>query len=315
MIRALRYELFGQRQQFEPREQHRPRGREQKHIHLHLHLHLGLGARTRQFSQPSVARVTRMFAAFMGALSMALTLNDQVSVRDIPTQMPLFNLASNLILGGALFALVIVLLGGIPLVISAWRSTPRSRFLLLVPLLTFGLVILYYILYFIFFSFVQQMTHGALNLGHTFKNFVDALPFYGFPIISTIALNRVMRRATLPDAWLHFADRLSRLVVLGILLMFTGVLLWGFALAFFAPGWFAVLLPVLDFPWNSWLLIFLGTLIAVMVALFALFSQTPFAQPSPHDALPYDWAPFDERGDDPVDPTRENACARLREPR
>jgi len=305
MIHVLRYEPFGQRQQFESREQRRPRRREQKHIHLHLHLHLGLGARTRQFSQPSVARVTRMFAAFMGALSMALTLNDQVSVRDIPTQMPLFTLAGNLILGGALFALVIVLLGGIPLVISAWRSTPRSRFLLLVPLLTFVLVIVYYILYVIFFFFVQLMTDGALTLGHTFNNFVDALPFYGFPIISTIAINRAMRRATLPDKWLRFADMLSRLVVLGILLMFTGVLLWGFALALFAPGWFAVLLPLVDFPWNSWLLIFLGMFIALIAALWALSSSLLVLEPRPHDDLAYDWAPFDERGDAPGDLNRQ----------
>lgn len=304
MLHALRYEPFGQRQRFEPREQHSREG-EEKHIHLHLHLHLGSWTRARQSSQPTIARVTRIFATFMGALSMALTLAYQVNVRNIPTQIPLFNFAGNLIQGGVLFALGVVLLGGIPLVISAWRSTPRSRFLLLVPLLTLGLVILYFML----ISFVQSITHYTAlnNLGPTFNNFLMALPFYGFPIISSIALNRAMRRATLPDKWLHFADLLSRLVVLGILMMFTGVLLWGFALALFAPGWFAVLLPLLDFPWNSWLLIFLGMLIAVIVAVFALFSQTPVSQPRPHDALPYDWAPSDERGDDPGDLNREGA--------
>lgn len=303
MLHALRYEPFGQRQRFAPREQHSREG-EEKHIHLHLHLHLGLWTHARHSSQPTIARVTRIFAAFMGALSMALTLAYQVNVRDIPTQLPLFNLAGNLILGGALFALAMVLFGGIPLVISAWRSTPRNRFLLLVPFLAFGLAILYVV----FISFVQQSTHGALNdLGHTFINFVTALPVYGFPIISTIALNRAMRRATLPDEWLRFANTLSRLVVLGMLLMLTGVLLWGFALALFAPGWFAVLLPLLDFPWNSWLLIFLGMLIAVIVAVFALFSQTPVSQARPHDALPYDWVPSAEREYDAVDPTREEA--------
>lgn len=301
MMQSLRYEPFGQRQQFEPREQQgRERAGEQKHIHLHLHLHLGLGARVRHASRPTIARVTGVFAAFMGAFSMVLTLNYQLSARNIPTQISLFNMAGNLITGGALFALVIVLLGGIPLVVSAWRSTPRSRFLLCVPLLTFGLAILYL---FILVPFVQQMTHYTLfnNLGHTLTNFMIALPFYGVPIISTIALNRAMRRATLPDEWLRFADMLSRLVVLGIVMMLTGVLLWGFALALFAPGWFAVLHPLLDFPWNSWLLIFLGMLIATIAALWALFSQTSASQPQPRD----DFAFSDEQTHFPVDANGE----------
>ena len=57
---------------FEPREQ---QGSEagQQHIHLHLNLHLTLGARrARRLWQPTAARVTTIFAAFIGALSMAL---------------------------------------------------------------------------------------------------------------------------------------------------------------------------------------------------------------------------------------------------
>ena len=41
----------------------------------------------------------------------------------------------------------------------------------------------------------------------------------------------------------------------------------GFALALFAPAWFILLISSLTFPWNSWLLIALGMLIAVVVAL------------------------------------------------
>lgn len=77
MINALRYEPHGQHQRFEPQEQ---RSRKRAEKHLHLHLHLGSWTRLRPFSQPSVTRVTRIFAAFMAALSMVLTLNDQVSV-------------------------------------------------------------------------------------------------------------------------------------------------------------------------------------------------------------------------------------------
>ncbi|HEY3991242.1 MAG TPA: hypothetical protein VGM01_00060 [Ktedonobacteraceae bacterium] len=138
MINALRYEPQGQHQRFEPREQqHREFGGRQ--FHLHLHLHLNLGMHVHRSSQTIVARLTALFAAFIGALSMALTLFLQVNARVISTQAPLFSWAGNLIWVGALLGLGAVLLGGLPLVISAWRSTPRSRFLFLVPFLALGL--------------------------------------------------------------------------------------------------------------------------------------------------------------------------------
>ena len=49
----------------------------QRQIHLHLNLHLQLNlslrARARRLVQPTTARVTAIFAAFIGALSMALS--------------------------------------------------------------------------------------------------------------------------------------------------------------------------------------------------------------------------------------------------
>ncbi len=135
MIQALRFEPFGQRQRFEPREQ---QNSEEQHKHIHLHLHLHLGRRMHPASPFTVACLTTVFAAFIGALSMALTLNLQVSVRNIPMQAPLFNLAGNLILFGSLLGLAAVLVGGLPMVVSAWRSTPRSRNLFLVPLYALG---------------------------------------------------------------------------------------------------------------------------------------------------------------------------------
>ncbi len=102
MIQALRFEPFGQRQRFEPREQ---QNSEEQHKHIHLHLHLHLGRRMHPASPFTVACLTTAFAAFIGALSMALTLNLQVSVRNIPMQAPLFNLAGNLILFGSLLGL------------------------------------------------------------------------------------------------------------------------------------------------------------------------------------------------------------------
>lgn len=75
--------------------------------------------------------------------------------------------------------------------------------------------------------------------------------------------------------------------------MLIGVLLWGSALALFAPGWFFLLLPLLAFPWNSWFLIALGMLIAFLIAVFAFFSplRTPsHAAPRPHEASPSEFA-------------------------
>jgi MFS family permease len=140
MNNTLHYEPRGQRQRFEPQvQQHREREQRGRHIHLHLnvHVHFNLGerrARVRRFLQPTVARVTAIFAAFIGALSMALSffIMSNAFFHFIG---PYIDLANIIMLVGALLGSGAVLLGGLPLVISAWRSTPRSRLLLSVPLL------------------------------------------------------------------------------------------------------------------------------------------------------------------------------------
>jgi hypothetical protein len=170
----------------------------------------------------------------MGALSMALTLLLQVSVRDVPMQ-PLFTLAGNVIFAGALLGLGAVLIGGSPLVISAWRSTPRSRFLLIVPLLTIALSIPIFIL---LKAVMGAVFHPTMDdLFYPLQNTRLALVFYGVPIISTIAINRAIRQAPISDKWLRFARLPSRLVVFGMLLMLIGVLLWGFSLALLTYLW------------------------------------------------------------------------------
>jgi hypothetical protein len=177
----------------------------------------------------------------------------------------------------------------------------RSRTLFLVPLYALGITLLYVGVY------LQHAGIFSIPEGYNFGNFQLALLFYGLPLVSTIAINQAIRQAKIADGWLRFATHLSRVVVLALLLMLAGVVLWGFALALYAPGWFVVLVPLLDFPWNSWLLITLGMLLAVIVALWTSFSpvQAPISQPLPHDDPPHDWTPFDERGDAPGDLNRE----------
>ena len=124
IIHAFHYEPQGQRQRFEPREaQEHDLG--QMHLHFSLDLHLNLGARLRRAEHATIARVTTIFAAFMGALALALSpyWTQAHGVQTPPMLDALFGLAGHLVLAGALLGVGAVLLGGIPLVISAWRTS------------------------------------------------------------------------------------------------------------------------------------------------------------------------------------------------
>ncbi|HLJ33560.1 MAG TPA: hypothetical protein VKU38_07915 [Ktedonobacteraceae bacterium] len=290
MNHALRYE--GQQQRFESREQ---QSSAMKHRYFHLHLHLRLNMHMRHSSQTTVARLTRIFAAFMLAFSMALsfailTFNGYTFIG------PRINLALNALTIGSLVGLGAVLIGGIPLMIAAYRSSPRSRFLFALPCYTlaFALTIV---------LFLVEMSHRTTNAAGPFALPLWALFFYGMPIISTIAINRGIRQAILPDKWLRFATILGRVVILGIVLMIGGMILWGATVAIFLPQVFPQLLSLLTIPWNSWLLQLIGMLIALVVAVHALFSQVSAShKPRPHDESPSDGPSFYERGYRPVNP-------------
>jgi hypothetical protein len=273
MIHTVHYEPQSQRQRYAPREQ-QENSREQAYLHLSFHFRLNLGARRRRTSRSLVARVTTIFAAFMGALALVLSpyWTQVHAVQTPPMLDALFGLAGHLVFAGALLGLGAVLLGGIPLVVSAWRTSPRSRFLFLVPILASLPAIACYLL-----SVFIMLLSGQLP---PFFPILPVLLFYGGTIVSTIAINRAIRQARIADRWLRLANHLSRLVVGGMVLMFIGVVLWGVALALVVPGWFAALVPRLPFA--------LGMLLAVVVALWAsIFRvQPPTSQPSPHDVSP-----------------------------
>ncbi len=137
MLHAFHYEPQGQRQQFEPREAQENLKQRQMHLHFSLDLHLNLGARLRRASRSTIGRVTTIFAAFMGALALALSpyWTQAHGVQTPPTLDTLFSLAGHLVFAGVLLGVGTVLLGGIPLVVSAWRTRPRSRILFLLPIL------------------------------------------------------------------------------------------------------------------------------------------------------------------------------------
>jgi len=140
MINALRYDGPGQR--FAPRERQDRQAEEQhKHIHLHLHLHLTFRGNQGRPSHSNAMRVTRIFAVLVAATAMFITLPLLGSVASPTT--PLLVLAVPAMQLGLLIAWVTTWittwvttwLGGLPLLIEAWRSTPRVRFLLACPFL------------------------------------------------------------------------------------------------------------------------------------------------------------------------------------
>lgn len=122
MIHTVHYEPQSQHQRFEPREQQEhDQGRMQVNLLLSLHLRLNLGARQRRTSHSLVARVTTIFAAFMGALALALSPY-WIQVHSVQTPAvldALFNLARRLVVAGALLGVGAVLIGGLPLAVSA----------------------------------------------------------------------------------------------------------------------------------------------------------------------------------------------------
>lgn len=294
MFHVLRYEPPGPRQRFEPREQqNRELGQRQFHLHLNVHLQLNLGARTRarRALQPTTASVAAIFAAFIGALSMALSFSI-MSVVSFHFMGPHIDLATNIMTIGALLGSGAILLGGIPLLVSAWRSSPHSRILLLTPFLI------------ALTGFLLASLYNSLP--HALQSFLTGAPllaffFYAFPLISTIAIVRGIRKAPISDKVLRFTTIPSYLVVVGMLLMIGGMLLWGGTVAFFLPGVFPQILALLTLPVNSWLLQLMGMLIALVVMLRALFSHSHArTEARPKDASPSEvdseYMPREDRG-------------------
>lgn len=261
MLHAFHYEPQGQRQQFEPREAQENLKQRQMHLHFSLDLHLNLGARLRRASRSTIGRVTTIFAAFMGALALALSpyWTQAHGVQTPPTLDTLFSLAGHLVFAG-------VLLGGIPLVVSAWRTRPRSRILFLLPILASLPAIACSLLS----AFIMLLS----NQPPPFFPILPLLLFYGGTVVSTIAINRAVRQARIADGWLRLAKHLSRVVVVGMVLMFIGVVLWGFALVLAMPGGVAMLVPRLP----------LAVVVALWASIFRV--QPPASQPHPRDASP-----------------------------
>jgi hypothetical protein len=301
-------------------------------------VHVSVLASKNRPSLPTTAQLTKIFSASICSLVMAFfffILSQSWAVNEAIEMQPLFTLAGQVVLIGAVVALGVILFAGIPLAVQAWRSTPRSRFLLLIPFLAIMLPLLSFILIIsgarfsslvvlyvdvvltitawrltppprirfrllipflatalLLLSLIASVILSTLSgdssfidsIGQVLGNILSySIPIIGnlgnlllgvficgVPIISTIAINRAIEQAVIPDKWLQFARLPSRVVVFALIVMFLGLLFWGFYLALFAPALFLTLLSLLSAPWNSWLLILIGMLISIIVAARAL---------------------------------------------
>jgi hypothetical protein len=238
---------------------------------------------------PTAAQLTRIFSAFIGSLVIVLsfTIFQPPNTQAVVATYPLLMLALQVIFAGTMLATGAVLFAGIPLAVVAWRATPRTRFLFAVPFLTCALLLLV--------SLLIPFLHIGRFLGPIF--FIVGL-FYGIPIISTIAINRVIRQIALPDKLLRFARFLSPLVVFVLTVMFLWLLAWGVYTAVFAPELFLSFLT--NPPYPSWLITLIGMLICVIVA-----AQATSSQPRQYDDSLHNFASNREQAQPPADPTGE----------
>jgi len=121
MIHALGYEPQGQRQRFEPREQHE----RDRHIHLHFHLDLTFRARRERSIPPNaIPFMRRIFAALLAATAIPLLI---LPLAMIPPDGPPPTALEHMMLlsSGVSVAVGLVLAwSGIGLLLWVWRTSP-----------------------------------------------------------------------------------------------------------------------------------------------------------------------------------------------
>jgi hypothetical protein len=260
MIHALRYEPQGQRQRFGPHDE--PSGdRWHKHIHVHLHLHLSFPMRQGQFSPLSVNRMLRIFVALAGATTMAAWF-----------AWPLYTLATHLIFASLALAWGAVVLGGLPLLVSAWRRSPRVRFLLVVPFIALLIILTQINPLADTLLVLLSLTRLGPYIGPT------VLVLFVYPLISAIVLNRAFHRVELSSTALRFGSLLSFVVVGAMVLLLLGGFLFCLSLA-----------PIAAVAWPALLPPLLGMCLAVLVAMHALFwrpRSRSHAKARPKDVSP-----------------------------
>ncbi len=210
--------------------------------------------------QPATIPLTRIFSAFAVMLAVAIALYslvDDTVLAPIMTGYPIFALAWRVIFGGVVLACTAVCVGGFPVAVTAWRSTPRVRWLLVASVLAPFVVLpasgfLFSVL--LNLSIIAPIFTALLNLIPA----SNLLPVYIAGFVSTLLLSRAIRQATIPDQWLRFARTASRIVAFSFIVSFLGLLSWGILALVIEPDSFFPLF---------WLQFLVCAVISIIVAV------------------------------------------------
>jgi hypothetical protein len=269
MIHALQYEPQGHRQRFDPHEQ------QDRNIHLHLHLNFTFRARQGRSIHANVNHLTRIFATLLAATVMPLAaFIFAFSIHDGPPD-PLLSLGN---LPFILLFLGLALAWGfgyLPLLVSAWRASPRGRFRLLVPLL---------LLLSSSFLFLLALVFGAIP-GPLMSLVLPLLIFLFLaqPLIMALLLMWISREARTLRRTAGAQRRFSFVMACGLVLALLGELLW-YLSAMFSGGMLLVVVPPV-------------ILAALIVAIWTFLESRKNAQARPKDASLFDVdSPEEPRG-------------------
>ena len=288
MLHALRYELQGQHQRFESREQQSREG-EEKHIHLHLYLHLTFRVRKARSISPNATRIMRIFSDLLAATLMPLgififnLLIQSGPIHDGPPDplLSLWNLAFLIFCSGLALAWGF---GFLPLLVSAFRASPSGRLSLVGPVvlrLFIGLAFLF-----------------LPGMGVPFVTMLAFLPFVlllvAHPLITALYFIRVSREAHALREMTPAHTRLSFALMSGMGIALLGGLLVNLSVvvSFLPFFWqFAPFLPALG--------------AAVIVAIYSLFQSCKSTPQRPKDTSPSDMVAERSRGYYSVDGNKE----------
>jgi hypothetical protein len=210
--------------------------------------------------QPATIPLTRIFSAFAVMLAVAIalwSLVDDTVLVPIMTGYPIFSLAWRVFFCGVVLACSAIFVGGLPIAVSAWRSTPRVRWLLVAAILAPFVVLpasgfLFSVL--LNLSIVAPIFTTLLNLIPA----SNLLPVYIAAFVSTLLLNRAIQQAAIPDQWLRLARIASRVVAFSFIVSFLGLLSWGVLALVIEPDSFFPL---------SWLQFLVCIVISIIVAV------------------------------------------------
>jgi hypothetical protein len=281
MMHALGYEPRGQRQRFEPREQHE----QDRHIHLHFHLDLTFRSKQERSIHPdALPFIRRIFAALLAATAMPLLILPLAMIP--PDGPPPTTLENQMLLACGVSVVVGLALAWYAvgtLLFQAWRANPRGHLDLILPLAwranphrLFGLVLSLLLLLLILFG-VASYFFGLPGAISGFLVLIFWFPyilmFVANPLITALLLKWVSREAGTLREQAPMHSKLGFVVVGGMMLMMVGGIL--FNLQSMLGGGISPLIYLLP--------ICIAIIVAIRT-LFGLFRSSGNIQAHPKDA-------------------------------